>query len=106
MRPAWLAAIQTKGKRAMPFIIGMILGDVLDRIGFFRAAGAVLVLGGSGFLAYRLVAANLDVHYATASASAAPLAILGWAVWNPAGSRFRLWIVDGVYLLARLAMWR
>jgi hypothetical protein len=44
----------------MPYLFGMILGDVIGRIGVFRAAGAALLLGGIGFVAYRLVAANLD----------------------------------------------
>ena len=43
----------------MPYIFGMILRDVLGRIGVFRRVGATLLLGGVGFLAYRLVAANL-----------------------------------------------
>ncbi len=89
----------------MPYLIGIILGDVLGRIGFFRAAGAAIVLAVSGYLAYRLVAANLDPRYAYVAAAAAPLALFGWAIWNPAASRFRLWIVDGVYLAARLSMW-
>ena len=89
----------------MPYIIGILLGDALARIGFLRAAGAAIVLAASGYLAYRLVAANLDPGYAYAAAAAAPLALFGWTVWNPAASRFRLWIVDGVYLAARLAMW-
>ena len=89
----------------MPYLIGLILGDALARIGFFRAAGAAIVLAASGYLAYRLVAANLDPGYAYVAAVAAPLALFGWAVWNPAASRFRLWIVDGVYLAARLSMW-
>jgi len=89
----------------MPYLIGMILGDVLGRIGFFRAAGAALLLGGVGFLAYRLVAANLGPAMAYGAAVAAPLAVFGWAIWHPAASRFRLWIVDGVYLASRLAMW-
>ena len=89
----------------MPYLIGMILGDVLGRIGFFRAAGAALLLGAVGFLAYRLVAANFDPAMAYGAAVAAPLAMFGWAIWHPAASRLRLWIVDGVYLAARLAMW-
>ena len=89
----------------MPYLIGMILGDVLGRIGFFRAAGAALLLGGVAFLAYRLVAANVDPAIAYGGGAAAPLVLFGWAIWNPAASRFRLWIVDGVYLAARLAMW-
>ncbi|MET3436785.1 hypothetical protein [Sphingomonas sp. 1185] len=89
----------------MPYLIGMILGDVLGRIGFFRAAGATLLLGGVAFLAYRLVAANLDPAIAYGGGAAAPLALFGWAIWHPAASRLRLWIVDGVYLAARLAMW-
>jgi hypothetical protein len=89
----------------MPYIIGIILGDALARIGFFRAAGAAIVLAASGYLAYGLVAANLDPEYAYAAAAAAPLALFGWSAWNPAASRFRLWIVDGVYLAARLFMW-
>jgi hypothetical protein len=89
----------------MPYLIGMILGDVLGRIGFFRAAGAALLLGRVAFLAYRLVVANLDPAMAYRAAIAAPLAVFGWAIWHPAASRFRLWIVDGVYLAARLAMW-
>lgn len=89
----------------MPYLIGIVLGDALARIGFFRAIGAALVLAASGYLAYRLVAANLDPQYAYAASVAAPLALFGWAVWNPAASRFRLWIVDGVYLAARLSMW-
>jgi hypothetical protein len=89
----------------MPYIIGIIIGDALARIGFFRAAGATIALAATGYLAYRLVEANLDAGYAYAAAAAAPLALFGWAVWNPAASRFRLWIVDGVYLAARLSMW-
>lgn len=89
----------------MPYLIGMILGDLLGRIGFFRAAGAALVLGGCAFLAHRLVAANLDPRHAWIAGTAAPLALFGWAIWNPAASRFRLWIVDGVYLALRLGMW-
>ncbi|GAA0460204.1 hypothetical protein [Sphingomonas molluscorum] len=89
----------------MPFIIGMILGDVLGRIGFFRAAGAAIVLCATGFVAYRLVAANLDPGMAWVAGAAAPLALFGWAIWHPAKSRFRLWIVDGVFLAVRLAMW-
>jgi hypothetical protein len=89
----------------MPYIFGMILGAVLGRIGVFRAIGAALLLGGVGFLAYRLVAANLDPALACAAAAAAPLGVFGWAIWHPAASRLRLWIVDGVYLAARLSMW-
>ena len=74
-------------------------------MGFFRAAGAAIVLLATGYIAYRLVAANLDPGYAYAAAAGAPLALFGWSVWNPAASRFRLWIVDGVYLAARLSMW-
>lgn len=89
----------------MPYLIGMILGDTLSRIGFFRAAGAAILLAATAFLAHRLVAANLDPEHAYIASAVAPLALFGWAVWNPAASRFRLWIVDGVYLAARLAMW-
>jgi len=89
----------------MPYLIGMILGDLLGRIGFFRAAGAALLLGGVAFFAYRLVAANVDPTMAYGAAMVAPLAVFGWAIWRPAASRLRLWIVDGVYLAARLAMW-
>lgn len=89
----------------MPYLIGMILGDTLARIGFFRAAGAIIVLAATGFLAHRLVAANLDPAHAYIAAAAAPLVLFGWAIWHPAASRLRLWIVDGVYLAARLAMW-
>lgn len=89
----------------MPYLIGMILGDVLGRIGFFRAAGATLLLGGVAFLAYRLAAANLDPAMAYGAAAAAPLVSFVWAIWHPAASRLRLWIVNGVYLAARLAMW-
>jgi hypothetical protein len=89
----------------MPYLIGIVLGDALARIGFFRAIGAAFVLAASGYLAYRLVAANLDPRYAYAASAAAPLALFGWAVWKPAASRFRLWIVDGVYFAARLSMW-
>lgn len=89
----------------MPYLIGMILGDTLARIGFFRAAGAIIVLAATGFLAHRLVAANLDPDHAYIAAAAAPLVLFGWAFWRPAASRLRLWIVDGVYLAARLAMW-
>lgn len=89
----------------MPYLIGIILGDVLGRIGLFRAAGAAFLLGGVGFLAYRLVAVNLDPTMAYGAAVVAPLTLFGWAIWHPAASRLRLWIVDGVYLAARLAMW-
>ncbi|WP_375244700.1 hypothetical protein [Sphingomonas parapaucimobilis] len=89
----------------MPYLIGMILGDTLARIGFFRAAGAIIVLAATGLLAHRLVAANLDPAHAYIAAAAAPLVLFGWAIWHPAASRLRLWIVDGVYLAARLAMW-
>ena len=89
----------------MPYLIGMILGDVLGRIGFFRAAGAALLLGGVGFFAHRLVAANFDPAHAYIAGAAAPMALIGWAIWQPAASRLRLWIVDGVYLAARLGMW-
>jgi hypothetical protein len=89
----------------VPFIIGMILGDVLGRIGFFRAAGAAILLTAAGFIAYRLVAANLGPDMAWLAGTAAPVALFGWAIWHPASSRFRLWIVDGVFLAARLAMW-
>lgn len=89
----------------MPYIIGFILGDLLNRIGFFRAAGAALLLAATGFLAHRLIGANLDPALSQAGAIAAPAALFAWAVWNPAASRLRLWIVDGVYLTARLAMW-
>jgi len=89
----------------MPYVIGILLGDALARIGFFRAVGAAIVLIATGFLAYRLVAANLDPDCAWMAGAAAPLALFGWAAWNPAASRFRLWIVDGVYLAARLSMW-
>jgi hypothetical protein len=89
----------------MPYLVGIILGDALARIGFFRAVGAAAVLAGTGYLAYRLVAANLDPEHAYAAAAVARLSLFGWAVWNPAASRFRLWIVDGVYLAARLSMW-
>ncbi len=89
----------------MPYVIGIILGDALARIGFLRAAGAAIVLFASGYLAYRFVAANLDPEYARVAAAAAPLALFGWAAWNPAASRLRLWIVDIVYLAARISMW-
>ncbi len=89
----------------MPYLIGMILGDALARIGFLRAAGAAIVLGAVGFLAHRLVEANIGPEHALTAAATAPILLFGWAVWNPAASRFRLWIVDGVYLAARLAMW-
>lgn len=89
----------------MPYLIGMILGDTLARIGFFRAAGAIIVLAATGFLAHRLVATNLDPAHAYIAAAAAPLVLFGWAFWRPAASRLRLWIVDGVYFAARLAMW-
>ncbi len=89
----------------MPYLFGIILGNVLGRIGVFRAVGAALLLGGVGFLAYRLMAANLDPALAYGAAATAPLGMFGWAIWHPAASRLRLWIVDGVYLAARLSMW-
>lgn len=89
----------------MPYLIGMILGDALARIGLFRAAGAAIVLAAVGFFTHRLVEANLGPEHAVTAAATAPILLFGWAVWNPAASRFRLWIVDGIYLAARLAMW-
>jgi hypothetical protein len=89
----------------MAYIFGMILGDVLGRIEVLRAVGAALVLGEVEFVAYRLVAANLDPVLAYGAAAAAPLSVFGWAIWHPAASRLRLWTVDGVYLAARLPMW-
>lgn len=89
----------------MPYLIGILLGSLLGRIGFFRAAGAALLLGATAFLAHMLVSANVSADLAWAASIFAPLALFAWAVWNPAGSKLRLWIVDGVYLAARLAMW-
>lgn len=89
----------------MPYLIGILLGSLLGRIGFFRAAGAALLLGATAYLAHMLVSANVSTDLAWPASIVAPLALFAWAVWNPAASRLRLWIVDGVYLAARLAMW-
>jgi hypothetical protein len=33
------------------------------------------------------------------------LALLGWALWRPTRSKARLWLIEGLYLWMRLAMW-
>ena len=89
----------------MGWVIGIILGDLLGRIGFFRAAGAALLLAGSSFVSYQLTSKNVDPGLAGPVAITVPVAIFAWEIWNPAGHRLRLWIVDGAYLAARIGMW-
>lgn len=89
----------------MGYLIGFILGDLLGRIGFFRAAGAALLLSGSSLVSYQLTLKNVDPGLAAPVAIAVPVAIFAWAIWNPGWHRLRLWIVDGAYLAARIGMW-
>lgn len=89
----------------MAIFLGFILGDFLQRVGFFRALGALLLLAGSSLVSFWLVARNVDPALARTVAVAVPLALFVWAIWNPSGHRLRLLIVDGVYLAVRLGMW-
>ena len=89
----------------MAFFLGLILGDLLGRVGFFRAAGALLLLASLSFVSYRLLAANGAQGVARAAAFAVPAMTFLWAMWSPASARSRLYIVEGVYLAARLLTW-
>lgn len=89
----------------MPILIGLVLGHVLARVGFFRAAGALIVLAAVGFAAWRLMLANGDPRLATAAGFGVPLLVVVWAAWNPVRSKLQLWLFDGVFLVVRLLMW-
>lgn len=62
------------------------------------------MLAGIGALAYHLSATNLDPSVATLAAIAAPLSLVVWALWSPASSDFRMWIVGTFVVLVRVAM--
>lgn len=89
----------------MAILLGFLIGDALGRIGLWRAIAVLAFWIALTAVAYRLAAANISPAAGFVAAVIAPLGMLVWTLWDPATSRFRLWLIDGIYLWARLAMW-
>lgn len=86
------------------WISALILTSVLREVGFFRAAGAALLVGGAGWLASRLVGANLSPGAGVVAGWGLPAAMLAWAMWRPARTSLSANIVYGVLFCLRLLM--
>ena len=88
----------------MPFVLGWIFGGAFARIAFSRAV-VTLALWFGVFVAGNMFGrANISPSAGPVTAVLAPSALLAWALWRPATSRVRLWLLDGIYLWIRLAM--
>ena len=89
----------------MPFVFGWIFGGAFARIAFSRAV-LTLALWFGVFVAGNMFGrANISPSAGPATAVLATSALLAWALWRPATSRVRLWLIDGIYLWIRLVMW-
>lgn len=86
------------------WITALILTDVLERVGVFRAAGAALLVGAAGWLSYKLVGANLSHQAGVVAGFGVPAAMLAWALWHPARTAMSANIVYGVLFCLRLLM--
>jgi hypothetical protein len=89
----------------MPFIWGWIVGDALARIAFSRAIVTLALWYAVVAAGYWLGHSNISPAAGPVAAAIAPLALLAWTLWRPATSKARLWLIDGIYLWLRLAMW-
>jgi hypothetical protein len=89
----------------MPFIWGWIVGDALVRIAFSRAVVTLALWYGVVAAGYWLGHSNISPAAGPVTAVVAPVALVGWGLWRPATSKVRLWLIDGIYLWLRLAMW-
>jgi hypothetical protein len=89
----------------MPFIWGWIVGGALARIAFSRAVVTLALWYGVVAAGYWLGYANISPAAGPVTAVVAPSGLFVWALWRPATSKARLWLIDGMYLWLRLAMW-
>lgn len=69
-------------------------------LGFFRVIAVALSLAAIGGVVFVLVKQDIDAGTAHPAAVAAVLAIVGWALWNPASSERRLF--GGIFAAARM----
>lgn len=89
----------------MPMLFGLLFGRLFARIAFSRAVVTLALWVGVVFVGVRVGVANFSDTGGYVLGALAPAALLGWALWQPATSRARLWLIDGVYLWLRLGMW-
>ena len=92
----------------MPVLLGILIGNAFGR-------GAARIVMSHAFLtlviwcAVTLIGGRIGYYnispaagYVTAVLS--PAVLLAWTLWHPARSRAKLWMLDGLYVWARLCM--
>lgn len=78
---------------------------ILHLTRFWRAFPLILLLGGLSFYAYVIVARDDGHVSAVLAACLTPAAIVAFALWRPASSKFALWVADGLTGAAICAKW-
>ena len=87
----------------MPFLLGWLLGGAFLRTGLMRPVVTVLFWWGLTCVCFFIGDANISRDAGKALAGAVPLAVLAWAVSDPATSKVRFWLVEGLMICAGLA---
>lgn len=87
----------------MPFLVGWLMGDMFLKSGLFRPIVTVVFWWGLAWICFYLGYANVSPEAGQVLAVVVPLAVLVWALWDPARSKLRFWLVEGVTICVGLA---
>lgn len=87
----------------MPLLIGWLAGGMFLRSGLFRPVVTVLFWWGLTCVCFFVGDANISRLGGQVLAIVVPLAVLIWALWDPARSKVKFWLVEGVMICAGLA---
>ena len=92
----------------MPVLFGLLVGDAFGR-GFARiilshAFLTLVVWCGAVWVGIRIGYYNISPAAGYVTGALTPAALLGWTLWRPARSRAKLWMLDGLFVWARLGM--
>lgn len=88
----------------MPVLFGLMFGRLFAQMAFSRAVVTLAMWAGVVFVGVQVGTANISPAGGMVMGVAAPIALLGWALWHPARSRAKLWLLDGIYLWLRLGL--
>ena len=87
----------------MPFLIGWLAGDMFLKSGLFRPIVTVLFWWGLVCICFFVGDANISRMAGQVMALVVPIAVLAWALWHPATSKVKFWLVEGLMICASLA---
>lgn len=91
----------------MPIIFGWLAGDLFGRAFFSRIVTTFLMWCGVGLIGWKIGAANFSIRTGTVFAALSMGGLLAWSLYRPAGSRTKLWLIEGllVMIFAAQVVW-